>query len=149
MKSNFGFIILSLNFILSFSNPDDFTQKFPFSIKKDINEAAIFLNEKITILKLDNSDILLANDINTPSCSSQEGKGGIYFKGFYYMSCIYSGDIKKFTILSFSADNAGTSKSFFPTTSSFYLKSSGSIRFFKSSSIEETIGVIWVKIINL
>jgi len=136
--------ILALN-----RNPDNLGYDYPFSIKKGYNEVAIFLKNSIRIFDVSQtttanliSNILPNSDPNYPlvgfTCDSGEEKGGIYFKSYYYTSCLTSSN--SFKIINFKKGDSSVTT----IPSSDFSFSTGSIRFFKISSTEELVGVAWL-----
>ena len=146
-------ILVSMTLILSITalnNPDDLLGLNPFSIRKGYNEVVIFLDGKIQIFNVKNTE---TNPINDPPdsifCISGEENGGIYLNGFYYTSCLKETDSNYFQIKIY--DTSFMEKKVFPTSGTYYKFTKGTIRFFKIYSTEELIGVVWIDgiVINL
>ena len=135
MKS-FILIIYLINTIICVSNINGVLETTkPFSIKKGYNEVAIFMENYITIYESKSIPPNTITDHPTPpdtnSCDSNEEKGGIYFKGFYYTSCLVTTSSNNFVINIYNHD-ASYVKTISDSTFKFY--SGSSIRFFKISS---------------
>ena len=145
------FILVNSIFKISTSdildNPGDLIEDFPFSLKKSYNEAVIFMNNAIQIFDVSRTTTLdPIKPIPDPipsgyTCLSGEEKGGIYFKGFYYTSCLTSQGSHNFEIKVYDINGNNVNPlTPFPTLTF----SSGSIRFFKKTSTEELVGVAWL-----
>ena len=155
---NIILIIFIVNILLiktttpPWNNPNELfsDNPYPFSIKKGYNEAVIFMENYINIYNLsntfsssgpvtkhyypDNHDLL---------CISRKEKGGIYFKSYYYTSCLRDAtNLNEFQIKVY--DHDFNNENTYPSDSSFYTFTRGSIHFFKISSTEELVGVAWL-----
>ena len=149
-------IFILVNLFLKIStldNPGDLEEDYPFSLKKGYNEAVLFMKNSIKIFNVSNtissntnpiSYILPNHEIDssqpayTFNCNSGEEKGGIYFKSYYYTSCLTS--TNSFDIITYKYGDFDVTT----ITSLDFTFSTGSIRFFRKSSTEELVGVAWL-----
>jgi hypothetical protein len=123
------------------SNPDTLGNGYPFSLKKGYNEAAIFLDNSIKIFDVTQtttsnliSNILPHSDSASPvysfACNSGEEKGGIYFKSYYYTSCLTGSN--SFNMITYRKGDNDVKL----ITSLDFTFSTGSIRFLESPQVK-------------
>ena len=142
------YLFLKKSALAALGNPSELTNGYPFSLKKGYNEAVIFIENSISIFDVTKTSegegpigSVISDDIRTTfTCNSGEEKGGIYFKSYYYTSCLNEVDVDKFKIIIYR--QGGTEVK--TITSSDFSFSTGSIRFFRKSSTEELVGVAWL-----
>ena len=129
--------------ISTLNNPDDLSSDYPFSLKKGYNEAVIFMEDSIKLFDVSNTaSSNPVSSIRTFSCDSGEEKGGIYFKSYYYTSCLINATPNNFRISIY--DRNRNIVIHLPIDPPYFTFSTGSIRFFKISSTEEKVGVAWL-----
>ena len=77
--------------ILLFTNEYALAGDYPFSIKLGYTEAITFMNNKdIAIYTVGNANPTTYS-LNV-ACQTKEEKGAIYLNGYYYLSCLTSGN---------------------------------------------------------
>ena len=126
----FTYLIINLSLYSSLNNPDNLPSDYPFSVKKDTNTAVIFSNNYITLFDVTQTTIpqdpLISKILI--DCPSNEEKGGTYFEGYYYTSCLNPADNTEFQIKVY--DSSFTLTQTYPTSVD-YFQFSSTIRFFK------------------
>ena len=134
----FTYLIINLSLYSSLNNPDNLPSDYPFSVKKDTNTAVIFSNNYITLFDVTQTTIpqdpLISKILI--DCPSTEEKGGTYFEGNYYTSCLNPADNTEFQIKVY--DSSFTLTQTYPTSVD-YFQFSSTIRFFKLTSVVEAI----------
>ncbi len=100
MKKLFFFFYL-IHEIFCSSIDGNLANSYPFSIKKGYDEVIIFMKDLITIYKP--NDII---DKTTGVCLSGTEKGGLYYNGYYYTSCLVSDVPNQFQIKIYNSNFA-------------------------------------------
>ena len=145
-------IFLSKISIFLFSNEFPLDGDYPFSIKTGDSDATTFMNkeststtdQEISIYTVGNSNPIAQHSLPTTNpCISTEEKGAIYYKGYYYLSCLQDKGSENFQINVY--DNTFQHVITYPNSTHYYtFITSSSIRFFKKESRDDLIGVVWL-----
>jgi len=136
MKKLFFFFFLIHEIFCPSSIDGTLATSYPFSIKKGYDEVIIFMGNLITIYKPNN-----INDNSIYDCLSGTEKGGLYYNGYYYTSCLVSGATNQFQIKIY--DSNFNIRSTISDSTHYFLNEHSTIRFFKVTSEEELVGVAW------